>query len=133
LEILFVRIQIVLPNIKKFMATEIHDPCVPDNVPFCILSVQLSYSSTAENERRGEYRKGKKRTVVLLAPREQGVTQTHGDTNVESLSGNTTEGVEDSLVSGTGKGTLLIGRESVDGNSTLLGGAQMSPPTHPFT
>jgi len=77
--------------------------------------------------------KKRARTVVLLAPGVQAVSSTEGDGDVEGLTGDTAESVEDSLVQGAGKGTLLIGRKSVDGNTALLGGAQMSPPTHPFS
>lgn len=73
------------------------------------------------------------RTVVLLAPGVQAIGGTHRDGNVEGLASDTAEGVEDSLMQGAGKGTLLKGRESVDGNTALLRGAQMSPPTHPFS
>ena len=79
-----------------------------------------------------EAKKDASRTVVLLAPGEDSVGQTHRDGNVEGLAADTAEGVEDGLVKGTGKGALLKGRESVGNDTALLGGAQVSPPAHPF-
>ena len=71
--------------------------------------------------------------MVLLAPGVSAVGKSQGNGDIESLTGDAAESVEDSLVKGTGKGALLKRREGVDSNAALLRGTQVTPPTHPFS
>lgn len=58
--------------------------------------------------------------LPLNGPVHGSVGNDEGRNNVEDLVAETTEGVEDSGVEGTGEGALLVRREGVGGNA--LGG-----------
>lgn len=78
-----------------------------------LCTLPLVYNSYNSNPRHAIWAQGQGRSVPLNSPVHGGISDQERRSHVENLVTETTEGVEDGVVEGTGKRSLAVGREGV--------------------